>query len=100
MMNICTAIIAIKSLWSGVISGTSDEDSTHTFLIWASLSGEILVAIGVLLEIEKPFTLKKIFSISAVTIGVVLGAAGTLLLLKFDEAISPHAAGKNNFLTK
>jgi hypothetical protein len=32
--------------------------------------------------------LKKILSFAAVIAGVILGASGTLLLLKFDEAIS------------
>ena len=48
----------------------------------------MLVAIGILLEIERPLNVKKILSFAAVIIGVFLGAAGTLLLLKFDEAIS------------
>lgn len=83
-----TTIIAIPSLWGAVLSGVSDEGSTHTALIWTSLVGEVLVAIGILLEIQRPLNLKKVLSFAAVIIGVILGAAGTLLLLKFDEAIS------------
>jgi len=87
-MSICTAIMAIPSLWDGVLSGTSNEAGTHRVLIWGSLAGEVLVAVGILLEIEHPLNLKKILSFAAVIVGVILGAAGTLLLLKFDEAIS------------
>jgi hypothetical protein len=86
--SICTANIATPSLWDGVFSGTSDEGCTHRVLIWGSLAGEVLVAVGILLEIESPLTIKKVLSFAAVIIGVIIGAAGTLLLLKFDEAIS------------
>ncbi len=87
-MNICTAIIEMQLLWNEVLSGTSDEAATHKVLIWVSLAGEILVAIGILLEIERPLNCKKILSFVAVITGVILSAAGTLLLLNFDESIS------------
>jgi hypothetical protein len=64
-MSIWTPIMASTSLWDGVLSGTSDEGGTHTALIWISLVGEILVAIGILLEIERPLNLKKILSFAA-----------------------------------
>jgi hypothetical protein len=87
-MSICTDIMAIPLVWNEVLSGTSDELVTHKVLIWTSLVGEVLVSIGILLEIERPLNLKKILSFAAVIIGVVISAAGTLLLLNFDEAIS------------
>ena len=87
-MDICTAITNIPFLWNAVLSGTSDETVTHRVLIWASLTGEVLVAVGILLEIEPPLSSKKILSFAAVIIGVIVSAAGTLLLLNFDEAIS------------
>jgi hypothetical protein len=58
------------------------------------LGGEALVAVGILLEIESPLTFKKILSFAAVIIGVIVGAAGTLLLLNFDEAISRSQQSK------
>ena len=87
-MMICTAMIAMKSFWGEIIASTSDEEFTHTWLIRIGLAGEILVAVGILLEIERPLNLKKILSFAAVIMGVILSAAGTLLLLKFDEGIS------------
>jgi hypothetical protein len=46
-----------------------DEAGTHKVLIWGSLAGEVLVAIGILLEIERPLNLKKVLSFAAVIIG-------------------------------
>jgi hypothetical protein len=76
-MSIWTAIMAVPSLWDGVLSGTSNEAGTHAALIWTSLVGEVLVAIGILLEIELPLNLKRVLSFAAVIIGVILGVAGT-----------------------
>jgi hypothetical protein len=58
-MSICTAIMAIPSLWSGVLSGTSDEAGTQSVLIWGSLAGEALVSRGILLQIDPPLNVKK-----------------------------------------
>jgi hypothetical protein len=60
----------------------------HPFLLFTAVFGDVLVAVGVIIESWPPKDTKAKIGLGSVFFGVIISAAFTLFLFVFDEGIS------------
>jgi hypothetical protein len=85
---------AISTIFNAFISGSLDPYWTHFWLLAGAFTVEIIVAIGIVLEMSWPPNQLQIIATVMVIGGVVIGIIFTLGLFVFDEAISRNQQEK------
>jgi hypothetical protein len=87
-------IDVIHRLAISFLAGDLNPDWTHAALLGGSIAAEFAVAAGIVIESSWPKTWRQWLGIVLVIGGVIVGAAFTISLFVFDEAISQRQLDK------
>lgn len=81
-------VAAISSFFANFVSGALPFVQTHAILLGCAISGDILVAVGIIIESWPPKNRKELAALIFVFGGVIMSALFTVALFVFDEGIS------------
>jgi hypothetical protein len=84
----------LSTYFNAFISGDLNSYWTHLWLLGGIFLFEVIVGIGIILEVTLPMTLRQIIATGMVVGGILVGIMLTLGLFVFDEGISSAQQSK------